>query len=109
MYVRNIHTSTATIEELGQTGEPLEQALTNQHYRYDGPYPKSTQNMNKFKWTIEIEVAETWVADGFDPTEERFKEMVLTDLIYAYDQEVNVTILQRPDPKLIRQAQGYEQ
>ncbi len=64
--------------------------------------------MKFFKWTVEIEVAEAWVEDGFDLTEERLKDMVEADLMYSYHNECKVKILEAPDPKEIRKVQGYE-
>ena len=38
----------------------------------------------KFKWKVEFEVDETWVADGFEMTEERAKLMIENSLPYSY-------------------------
>lgn len=62
----------------------------------------------RFKWVVEIEVDETWVADGFDLTQERLHSMLMHDLSFARESEVACKILQTPDPKLIRDAQGYQ-
>lgn len=66
--------------------------------------------MAKLKWTAEIEVDETWVADGFDLTAERLKEMVTSDLQWAYGHEIACRIVKAPDPAAIRKLQeGYEE
>lgn len=62
--------------------------------------------MGTFKWTVEIEVDETWVADGFDITEPESLEGKL--LPYAHSDEINVKVLKKPSKKSIRKAQGYE-
>jgi hypothetical protein len=65
-------------------------------------------NPNRFyKWTVEIEVNEVWVADGFDLTDERLKEMIESELGYSYSHETRVQVLKAPSPKKIRRAQGY--
>lgn len=63
----------------------------------------------KFKWTVEIEIDEVWVADGFELTEERLIDMVQSDLQYATESEIKVKILKSPDEKAISKAQGYEE
>ena len=60
-----------------------------------------------FKWTLEIEVSEYWVADGFDITEENVQDIADALLPYAIEGEYRVRILQAPDPETVRQAQGY--
>lgn len=62
----------------------------------------------KFKWTLEVEVDETWVADGFDFHEDRVRELAEGLIAYAYPHEVKVRVLSAPDPKAIRKAQGYK-
>jgi hypothetical protein len=65
--------------------------------------------MKKFKWTVEIEVDETWVADGYEATAERVKEAILEhSLGYAYDHEVKVTLLKAPKASDVEKAQGYK-
>lgn len=62
----------------------------------------------KFRWTVELEVAEVWVADGFDLTDERAVEMLNNDLRYASTYELGAKIIRAPDPAAIRKAQGYK-
>lgn len=61
-----------------------------------------------FKCTVEFEVDETWIADGFEITEERAQEMIMNDLSYATSSEVKAKILKAPSQVSIRKAQGYE-
>lgn len=68
---------------------------------------RGTLPAKAFRWAVEIVVSEVWVADGFDLTEERLKEMVMSDLSCAHGHEVRVAIVKRPDPKAIAKAQGY--
>lgn len=66
-------------------------------------------NPNKFfKWTVEIEVNEVWVADGFEVTAERVQEWIQEAIGYSYDSETRVRVVKAPDPKEIAKAQGYE-
>lgn len=61
-----------------------------------------------FKWTAEIEVDETWIADGFELTAEDLKNAILEHMLgYADDSEVNVEIVKSPSEDEIREAQGY--
>jgi hypothetical protein len=71
------------------------------------PNPNPADDM--FRWTVEFEVAETWVADGFDLTDQRAIEMLSGDLRYAnVDAELGAKVITAPDPKEIRKAQGYD-
>lgn len=60
-----------------------------------------------FKWTVEIEVSETWVADGFDATNERIHSMLAHDLRYAYGHELRAKVIKRPSDDEVAEAQGY--
>lgn len=62
----------------------------------------------RFKWTIEIEVDPTWVADGFDLDDDRAHEMLCRELPHAYGHELKARVLSAPKPELIRKAQGYD-
>ncbi len=62
----------------------------------------------KFKWTIELEVAECWVADGFNPTDEMFTECLLGWLGWATESEVKARIVKKPDQEKVARMQGYE-
>ena len=61
-----------------------------------------------FKWVVEFEVAEAWVADGFDLTDERALSMLANDLSWAHGSELGAKVIKAPDPNEIRVAQGYE-
>lgn len=62
-----------------------------------------------FKWVLEIEIDETWVADGYEATADRVKEAILSySLGYAYDYEVKTKLLKKPLKRDIRRAQGYK-
>lgn len=64
--------------------------------------------MKKFKWTVEFTVDETWIADGFDLTNERAHDMLANDLSYAYAHELGARVIKSPDAEAIAKAQGYE-
>lgn len=61
-----------------------------------------------YKWTIEIEVDETWVEDGFDLRNDNIHAKVSTFLPSAYGHEIKARVLSAPPVKAIRKAQGYE-
>lgn len=63
--------------------------------------------MKTFKWVVEFEVTETWVADGFDITNQKAIGMMEDALPFASGAEFKATVLKAPDPKLIRKTQGY--
>jgi hypothetical protein len=63
--------------------------------------------MTKFKWTIEFEVTESWVEDGFEITEERALDMLANALPYAYGSELKAKVVKAPAKDLIRKTQGY--
>ena len=62
----------------------------------------------KFKWVVEFKVSGNWVADGFNLTDERAKEMLANDIGYAYDHELHAKVIKAPNPIDIAYAQGYE-
>lgn len=65
-------------------------------------------NPNKFyKWTVEIEVNEVWVADGFEVTAERIQEMLQESIGFSYESETRVRVTRAPKPEAISLAQGY--
>lgn len=61
----------------------------------------------RYRWVVEIEVDATWVADGFDLTDERAKEMIQNELPWAYGHEVDAKILKAPPAADIRKEQGW--
>ncbi len=68
---------------------------------------KNNMSNKRFKWTVEFEVDETWVADGFDMTSERAHLMIQKDLAYAYPSETSAKVILCPFPNEILAAQGY--
>jgi 20S proteasome alpha/beta subunit len=63
--------------------------------------------MKTFKWVVEFEISENWVEDGFDITPDRATDMIAKALYYATSNEFKATVLKAPEPKSIRQTQGY--
>lgn len=49
----------------------------------------------------------SWVADGFDMTDDRALEMLAKFLPFAEERELGTRVIQRPDKKLIQKIQGY--
>lgn len=58
------------------------------------------------KWTVEFEVDDIWVADGFNPSEEDMQELLLEGwLRHATHNEVKAKIVKKPsDKKIIKLA-----
>ena len=78
--------------------------MTNTRYTDDATEPDPKKF---FKWAVEIEINEVWVADGFEVTAERIQELIQEAIGYAYDHESRVRVIAAPDPEEIRKAQGY--
>lgn len=64
--------------------------------------------MAKFKWTVEIEVDEIWVADGFNLDNDRMQDIMLNELDFASSSEVKAKVIKAPSVASIRKAQGYK-
>jgi len=64
--------------------------------------------MSKFyKWTVEIEVAETWVEDGFDITDKNILDRLGNLLPYAYGHEFRGKVIAAPSAEEVSKCQGY--
>jgi hypothetical protein len=61
-----------------------------------------------YSWTVKISVHPRWVADGFDLTEERLRDILENVFDYAYEHEYDGQVLNSPDPNQIRAEQGYK-
>lgn len=72
------------------------------------PAEKAETPMKRFKWTVEIEIDETWVADGFDITDDRLLDIIAHALPYAYGHEFTGKVLSAPKRSEVLRAQGYE-
>lgn len=58
------------------------------------------------RWKVEIAVAQSWVTDGFDLTEENLKDAIMARLLaYSYEHEVQVRILEVIEDKSVEAAQ----
>ena len=65
--------------------------------------------MAKFKWTVEFEVDEVWVADGFIMTDQRALDMLAADLGWAdIGSELSAKVILHPNLDAIAYVQGYE-
>jgi hypothetical protein len=60
-----------------------------------------------YKWTIEIEISETWVEDGFDVTDDRLHNLLMKALPWASGDEVAGRVLTRPSDERVAKAMGY--
>lgn len=64
--------------------------------------------MKKQKWVIEVEVADIWVQDGFDPDSEQFHTAIVSSMLgYANDDEIKVKVVSRPKDRVVANLQGY--
>jgi hypothetical protein len=63
--------------------------------------------MARFKWVVEVAVDESWVADGFNLTNDRANSMLQKALPYAYSTELRARVLKAPSLTRIAKAQGY--
>lgn len=65
--------------------------------------------MRKFKWMVQFEVDEIWVADGFQMTDQRALNMLAHDLDYAnMDTELHARVVAGPELLDVAKAQGYK-
>lgn len=63
----------------------------------------------RLSWTIKVSVNKSWVADGFNPDADRFKEAIVRVAIPgAYNHEVGVRILEDADQKEVARLQGFK-
>lgn len=63
----------------------------------------------KFRWVVEMEVDETWVADGFNLTNDRAQELMQQILPWSYSHETTAKVLEAPPIEEIMRVQGYSQ
>ena len=61
----------------------------------------------KIYWTVKFGIDHSWVADGFELTNERVKGMLAKTLLYAHNSEISARVIGKPDRKVIRRIQGY--
>lgn len=50
-----------------------------------------------YRWTIEVTVDASLVADGFDFTEERIEQLEMSLIAFAREGEVTITVKKWPD------------
>jgi hypothetical protein len=61
-----------------------------------------------FKWTVEIEVVDTWVEDGFDLTDDKMHSIIADRLSHAYGHEIRCKVVARPPDEAVAKVQGYK-
>jgi hypothetical protein len=64
--------------------------------------------MKRFKWVVEFEVTENWVADGFEIDQRRAFNMIESVLPHATVMEIKATVKKSPSEAVIKKAQGYK-
>lgn len=62
----------------------------------------------KFKWVVEFQVDESWIADGFEMTDEVAFEMLSNQLGFAHYDELRAKVIKKPTGKSIRRMQRYK-
>jgi len=76
--------------------------------RVYGLHSNEERVMKTYKWTIEIQVADTWVADGFDLSNENLQERILEKMLpYAHEHERSMRVVKKPHALAIAREQGY--
>ena len=66
---------------------------------------RTTDGRKSYRWTVEVEVSETWVADGFGS--EALARLEDTLMPWAAGgREVVVRVVREPDPMAVFVAQG---
>lgn len=64
--------------------------------------------MKMYQWTVVFSVDPTWVADGFEMTDDRAHSMIQHEIMGSYDNEVVARVTRAPDPKQIQVEQGHQ-
>jgi hypothetical protein len=68
----------------------------------------SSDEPKKLKWTVEFEVSEEWVEDGFILTSARALEMLeASDDNFFYSGGSKARVIAAPDPWTLAKTQGY--
>lgn len=60
-----------------------------------------------YKWTVEIQVERSWVADGFELDNDRAHDMLASTLPHALGFELKAKVLTAPPLTEILHEQGY--
>ena len=63
--------------------------------------------MKKLTWTVTISVDESWVADGFELTNDNIDDHLTSILPYAHYWEIDNKVIKSPPKAAIRKLQGY--
>jgi hypothetical protein len=61
----------------------------------------------RFKWTVEIEVDEALVADGFNLTDDRMMRILQLHLPYTPARQLGAHVTSAPPDEEIASVQGY--
>lgn len=57
------------------------------------------------QWTVTVEVADRWIADGFNPDCDKFTNAIMAQMLgYATEEEVTVTLDRYPTDAEINAA-----
>jgi hypothetical protein len=60
-----------------------------------------------YRWVVAFNVADTWVADGFDMSDARAEAMISREIGSAYKWETSASVIAAPSPIKVVREQGY--
>ncbi len=60
-----------------------------------------------YTWSIEIQIAAAWVADGFDITDAKAHNIMARHLSWANGSEIRARVLTRPPDAEVAEEMGY--
>lgn len=60
-----------------------------------------------YKWTVEIQIAAEWVADGADLTSSRMHDIMTNYYSHLYSSEIKTKTIKAPTNKELAKEQGY--
>lgn len=61
-----------------------------------------------FEWNVNIQVHKTWVADGFELTDDKAHDIMARHLSYANGSEIKCKVTASPDAEDVAKTQGYK-
>lgn len=61
-----------------------------------------------YKWTVEIEIVDTLVADGFDLTDAKITDIMARANPYAFGHEFKARVIARPADAEVAEEQGFK-
>ena len=97
-YLKNYLIKTLKVKALESFEIKLPKGIANKILR-------EKMKKHKFKWTVEIEVADVWVADGYEVNAENLKDAILGYGLRPRPGEIRVKIIKKPSKKRLKKIQ----